>query len=125
MQLIVGGMGQGKLSYVLGQLGEVPVTDGAMCSMEEAFSAKVLYRFHMLIRRLLQERCSLEVFLTTLCERNPAVTIICDEVGCGIVPIDAFEREYREVVGRSCCTLASQAETVVRVICGIGEKIKG
>ena len=47
-----------------------------------------------------------------------------DEVGNGIVPIDFLEREYRERTGRILVKLANQADEVVRVICGIGQKIK-
>ncbi len=125
MWLVIGGMGQGKLSYVLDRLGDVPVADGAVCSREDACSAAVVHRFHLLLRRLMEARVPIAPFLETLLTRNPAVTVICDEVGCGIVPLDAFERDYRETVGRSCCALAAQAETVTRVLCGIGQNIKG
>ena len=27
---------------------------------------------------------------------NRKIIILCDEIGCGLVPVDAFEREYRE-----------------------------
>ena len=47
-----------------------------------------------------------------------------DEIGNGIVPLDAFEREYREQTGRAEILLAKKADEVVRVICGIGQKIK-
>lgn len=50
--------------------------------------------------------------------------VICDEVGCGIVPIDRSERLYRDVVGHVCCYAASRAESVIRVSCGIGTRIK-
>ena len=39
-------------------------------------------------------------------------------------PLDAFEREYREQTGRAEILLAKKADEVVRVICGIGQKIK-
>lgn len=55
---------------------------------------------------------------------HPGCVIICDEVGNGIVPMDGFEREYRERTGRLLVRLAAEAEEVVRVICGIGQKIK-
>ena len=42
----------------------------------------------------------------------------------GIVPIDSFEREYRERTGRILVKLAEQADEVVRVVCGIGQRIK-
>lgn len=50
--------------------------------------------------------------------------VICDEVGCGIVPIERSERLYRDVVGHVCCYAASHAESVIRVSCGIGTRIK-
>lgn len=35
------------------------------------------------------------------------LVLVSDEVGSGIVPIDAFEREFREKNGRVNCYLAS------------------
>ncbi|UOO38763.1 bifunctional adenosylcobinamide kinase/adenosylcobinamide-phosphate guanylyltransferase [Oscillospiraceae bacterium CM] len=51
--------------------------------------------------------------------------VICNEVGSGIVPVDRAERFAREATGRLCVELASQAEKVVRVCCGIPAVIKG
>ena len=55
--------------------------------------------------------------------RGHAVT--CDEVGCGVVPLDPEEERYREAVGRLCCALAAEADAVVRVIAGVPQYIKG
>ena len=57
-------------------------------------------------------------------EAHPQCIIISDEIGGGLVPMDAFEREYRERTGRILVELANGAEEVERVICGIGQKIK-
>ena len=38
---------------------------------------------------------------------NPRVS---EEVGYGIVPADAFERQYREAVGRVCTELAGKSQ---------------
>jgi adenosyl cobinamide kinase/adenosyl cobinamide phosphate guanylyltransferase len=38
--------------------------------------------------------------------------------------MDAFEREYRERLGRILITIAAKADRVERVICGIGQRIK-
>ena len=59
-----------------------------------------------------------------LAERQPALVILLDEVGSGIIPMEAEARRYRELVGRVGCMLAAQADTVVRVVCGIGVQIK-
>lgn len=51
--------------------------------------------------------------------------VICDEIGCGIVPLDRAEEQWREAVGRLCCNLAAQADTVIRVTAGVPQAIKG
>ena len=33
--------------------------------------------------------------------------------------MEAFDRRYRETVGRICCNIAKQAEEVIRIVCGI------
>ena len=51
--------------------------------------------------------------------------VTCDEVGCGVVPIDRADEAYREAVGRLCCALAAEADVVVRVTAGLPQYIKG
>ena len=48
-----------------------------------------------------------------------AKTILPCELGNGVVPMEAFDRRYRETVGRICCNIAKQAEEVIRIVCGI------
>ena len=52
-------------------------------------------------------------------------TVVCQEVGGGVIPMDAQEREWRECTGRLCCDIAAQADRVYRVYCGIATCIKG
>ena len=47
------------------------------------------------------------------------------EVGCGVVPVAAEERAWREAAGRLGCMLAARAECVVRMTCGVPCAIKG
>ena len=51
--------------------------------------------------------------------------ITCDEVGCGVVPVDRADEAYREAVGRLCCAIAEEADAVARVTAGIPQFIKG
>lgn len=51
--------------------------------------------------------------------------IIADEIGYGIVPMDKKEREFRDYYGGICCKIAENADIVIRVICGIGQVLKG
>ena len=61
----------------------------------------------------------------SLLAANPDVILICREVGCGVVPVEAGERERREKVGRLCCRLAARAARVERIFCGMPMLLKG
>ena len=50
--------------------------------------------------------------------------IICREVFSGVVPIDDTVRAWREETGRVLTWLASQADTVTRLFCGLDQKLK-
>ena len=51
--------------------------------------------------------------------------VISTEVGGGVVPVDADERAAREAAGRLACLLATRADTVVRMFCGLPMVLKG
>lgn len=127
MRLLIGGYAQGKLRYALCRY-DVK-TDRVWDSeipgdIEPQGGLVVINHLHNWVKmRITQGGCPEEEILQFV-ERNPDCVIISDEVGNGIVPIDAFEREYRERTGRILVELAARAEEVERVICGIGQKIK-
>lgn len=50
--------------------------------------------------------------------------LIITDVSQGIVPMDARTRAFREMNGRLMLYLASEADEVWRVFCGIGKRIK-
>ena len=68
----------------------------------------------------LQDKLAKEIM-----RKNPNLIIVTDEIGCGLVPVDAFMRNYREKAGRICTELAEFSVQVVRVNLGIGTIIKG
>ena len=51
--------------------------------------------------------------------------VTANEVGCGVVPIEAEQRRVRERAGRLSCLLAQRADTVIRVCCGLPQVLKG
>lgn len=129
MELYIGGCGQGKLSYVLAGHKEQDwkIIDGS--EMPDTFlwddNTKVLINhFHLWIKRLLENGRQPEQLAELLAEKYPSCIIICDEVGNGIVPVKQSERAYRERLGRILIDLASKAERVERVICGLGQRLK-
>lgn len=124
MIFVTGGAYQGKTAYVTALSGNA-VTDGAVCKINEIKGAMIIKNYHLLVKRLIREGKDPILFTEKLCENNPECIIIMDEIGCGIIPAEKSEREWREKVGRCGCIIAEKAETVIRVICGIPQAIKG
>ncbi|MDO4452860.1 MAG: bifunctional adenosylcobinamide kinase/adenosylcobinamide-phosphate guanylyltransferase [Eubacteriales bacterium] len=126
MILVTGGAFQGKKEYVTRQFGILPqeMTDGAKCSWDELRQCRCLVHFHLFIKRMMEGQEDPSDLCEILMEENPDLIIVTNEVGYGIVPMERFEREYREKCGRICCEIAKEAVEVHRVICGIGQVIK-
>ena len=66
----------------------------------------------------------MELLADKLLEIYPGLIFICDEIGNGIVPMDALERDYRERTGRLQIRIAEKAERVERIVCGISQRLK-
>lgn len=120
MILYIGGAGNGHRELAELHTGLIPVT----CDPDSAFSAPIIDNFHLTIRALLENGGSAKDYAIKLLQLNPDAIVICDEIGLGIVPLDPFERYWREETGRALCILAAGAEHVIRVYCGIPQEIK-
>lgn len=124
MRIITGGAFQGKRAFAEKLYPGVEWTDGGRCALDEIRTCRAVYGFHEFVKRWLEQGKSWEELASLMLEENRDLILICDEIGCGLVPVDAFEREYRESTGRVMNALAEQAERVDRVVCGIGRRIK-
>lgn len=120
MKLYIGGAGNGQRETAAQENGLTPV----LCSPEGALSAPCIDAFHLTLRDVLQNGGDAREFARELLLKNPNAVVICDEIGLGIVPLDAFERRWREDTGRALCILAEGAERVTRVYCGLPQVIK-
>lgn len=127
MILIVGGAFQGKKKAAMEITGltEKEILDGSSCLFEEIYSAKGICHFHEYIKRMLEEEIDTQGFLNRVYEENPQIVLISTELGYGVVPMQAFDRKYRELTGRICCEAAQKADGVYRVVAGIPVCIKG
>ena len=126
MKLIIGGSCQGKLARAKAICGpDARIADGAEIAPDALKNFNILDRFHILVRREIENGGDAEQLARALIAENPALVIVCDEVGLGVVPIDAFERKWREAVGRALCVIAQESERVERVFAGLSTVIKG
>ena len=126
MKLVIGGYANGKLDYVLGrpEAQAYRVYDGCLPEEAEWLEQVIIDHLNLWIKKQLEEQQNPEQRLDEFLKQCPDCILISDEIGNGIVPMDAFEREYREKTGRILIELAKQAGEVVRVVCGIGQKLK-
>ena len=132
MKLVIGGYSQGKLNYVLSgsTVMDFCIVDGELPNAEQLQESKdngktvIVNHFHEWVRASIRQGKNTEQEILEFISNASGCIVISDEIGNGIVPIDSFEREYRERTGRILVKLAEQADEVVRVICGIGQRIK-
>lgn len=142
MKLVIGGAYQGKLAYAKKEYGITEGwADGRTCRMDEIWTCSGIYQFHEYVRRMgtgepetgtqsADERELTEIeqdaerFAAELLRRNPDLVIVSNELGYGVVPVDKADRLWREMTGRVCTCIAGEAQEVVRVVCGIGVRLK-
>lgn len=96
---------------------------------QEISDSQTVLHLELLVRRLMEQDSETENWeeelFSALQDREGAEKIItADEIGYGIVPLDHFERAYREKEGRFCQRVAACAREVQRVICGVETQIK-
>lgn len=130
MIVVTGGAYQGKLEFArsICRKKEPMIAEGETASDKELEQADIVAHFHLYIKRQMEHGCKeqerLEQQVQELLLKNPNVILEINQLGCGIVPMDALERSYRELTGRISCKLAEQAEEVYLVHCGIARKLK-
>ena len=108
MKLYIGGAYQGQLEL----------------ARAENPNALILSDFHEAVQEAMRRGEDARAFAQGVVAAHPDAVIVANEVGAGVVPVEAQERAFREAVGRALCVVAQAAEQVTRVVCGIGVRIK-
>lgn len=120
MTLIIGGRCAGKYQELI-KLGYTKSDIGT------DFNSKAIYKLNDLVKSMLEDNSDPVYNIKRILENSSGFkteTVVCDEVGAGIVPMNKSDREYREAVGRVCTLIADHADSVIRVYAGIAVKIK-
>lgn len=124
MILIIGGAYQGKLEYAKTTL-RISENDIFTCTDTKIdFSKRCI--------------CNLEAF-TQACiaeDKDPIAyfranhaswqehILICRDIFCGVVPLGAEQRAWRQSTGWLCQYLAHEASQVSRIFCGLEQRLK-
>ena len=119
MHLVIGGAYQGKLEYARKTYG---LQEGEICFCTEErppdSEARCLVHLERFVRFCVRQGLPCE-----LRYRDDAV-LLCDDIFCGIVPLSAEERLWREETGRLLGRLARESEDVTRIFCALPLKLK-
>lgn len=124
MIMITGGAYAGKTDFVKAHC-DCEIKDGSSCDIDSIFTAECINNYHLLVKRLIENGQDAVAFTEKLCEENPKLIVIINEIGCGIIPLEKRDRMWREDVGRAGCIIAKNSDTVVRICCGTPIAIKG
>ncbi len=119
MELVIGGVFQGKLEYVKEKYG---FGEGEIftCDPDRDIDpdAKCLYRYEKYVQYCVRNGKK------PVTEFGPDAVVIADDVFCGVVPVDGELRAMRDEAGRALAAIAAKADRVTRIFCGIPQVLK-
>ena len=121
MILITGGAYQSKRRFAAERFALAPeeICDCALSAPD--LSKKALCHVEQYVLRCVREGRDETALLDAPLDDK---ILIFDDISCGVVPLDAETRAWRERSGRLAAALAQRADEVWRVFFGLGERIK-
>lgn len=115
MDLILGGAYQGKLTWVAAQYG---LREGDVCDLaREPVRPARCYTHLEALTAQGDGQDALPLLLA-------AEAVISREIGCGVVPVERQQRQWRERHGKLLRRLAQESGHVYRIFCGLKEELK-
>ncbi|MDO4546197.1 MAG: bifunctional adenosylcobinamide kinase/adenosylcobinamide-phosphate guanylyltransferase [Bacillota bacterium] len=123
MILIFGGAYQGKLEYARENFNVKTVCDCSDGSRPD-FSMDAVYGIEGYVLDCVRKGREAADFFKENKDSWQDKVLIATDVSQGIVPLEAEQRAFREMNGRTLLYLTNEADRVYRVFCGLGKKVK-
>ena len=125
MILIFGGAYQGKLDYALKTFDITP-DDVFHCTRDGELSLEktIICGLEDFVYSCTVDGIEARDVLSSMEPQLRDKILIADDISQGLVPMDATDRAYREMMGRTLIWLAREADSVFRVFCGLGQQLK-
>jgi len=128
MILIFGGVYQGKLEYALKRF-NISHDNVKYCLDNDTTvptGKHIIYEIDKWILALVRANMNIaQHTVRFLAQNSNNAIIICNDISCGVVPIDPALRKWREEVGRFMASTAQHSNEVIRIFCGIPTILKG
>ena len=116
MRLVIGGAYQGKLTWTMHEY-DIPAAEVCDLAREDPRPGCRCYT-HL---EALTKRDEAPERWLPLLENS---VVISREIGCGVVPMEAELRAWRNVTGQLCQYLSREARRVSRIFCGLEQRLK-
>ncbi|MGN1410188.1 MAG: bifunctional adenosylcobinamide kinase/adenosylcobinamide-phosphate guanylyltransferase [Eubacteriales bacterium] len=125
MNFIIGGAYQGKLDCAEKQFS---ITDDEVFTCTEdggiRFGSRCINKLEEFTLWCVRNNAdAIEILREHRDEWRDSVLICCD-IFCGVVPMGADMRAWRDMTGKLCAYLSAEAETVIRMFCGLPQRLK-
>jgi len=120
MILILGGAYQGKLDFAREQFGILEGDIHTCGAGEIDFSRRCIYAIEEFT---LEHSNPIGYFKENKAQWENSI-LICQDIFCGVVPMGAENRAWRQRTGRLCQYLAAEAAQVSRIFCGLEQRLK-
>lgn len=124
MILIIGGACQGKLDFAKTTFG-ITDTDVYLCTVGEIdFSKRCVYQIEEFTWACVHEKKDPVAYFGEHREYWQDSILICQDIFCGVVPMGADVRAWRQITGQLCRYLSKEAHQVSRIFCGLEQRLK-
>lgn len=124
MHLIIGGAYQGKLDFAKEhyQLNEMDI---CCCTQDFIDFSKpcIAHIEEFTYGCVLKNENPIAIFQSHFPQWKDSI-LICNDIFCGVVPMGADMRRWRETTGELCQYLSKEATYVSRIFCGLEQKLK-
>ena len=126
MILIIGGAYQGKLDFAKEKF-SLNDENIFFCNDESInidFDKKIIANIDKFILAMLKNNIEPIIYIKYNIDKFKNKIITCEDISCGIVPIDYEMRMLRESIGHCLSILSKNSDKVVRLFCGIPMELK-
>ncbi len=124
MILVIGGAYQGKLDYVRKTYGLTDEEIFRCKGMEIDFSRRCIYGLEEFSLACVQAGIDPVARFQAQEPENMEQILICRDIFCGVVPMEALSRQWRQETGLLCQYLSAKADRVSRIFCGLEQRLK-
>lgn len=124
MKLIIGGAFQGKREFAVSAFG-LQEEDVYTCEGREIdFTKPCIDKLEEFTLACVQAGLEPADYMKAHRAQWENSILICQDIFCGVVPLGADMREWRQATGRMCQYLSKEAEQVSRIFCGLEQRLK-